>query len=302
MSQQADFRARSYAAHETGFSDYARNGSKADHGKAWLDPESINTWRFNRMYRLADPLLEACPGARWLTVGDGRYGMDAMYLMSHGANVLATDISDTLLSEAKAERLIDDFRKENAEELSFPDASFDFVLCKESYHHFPRPMKALYEMLRIAKQGVVLIEPNDPLIPHSGLTTCSRLLKTTIKKLLGRRADHHDFEEIGNYVYTLSQRELEKVVLGLGLFGVAFKGMNDYYLPGVEFEPAREESRLFRKIRSRIALYDRLCSFGISQYGLLGTVLLVSKPSDQVLTHLLADGFVFPALPRNPHA
>jgi SAM-dependent methyltransferase len=48
------------------------------------------------------------------------------------------------------------FQKENAEQLSFEDESFDFVLCKEAYHHFPRPMIALYEMIRRRCRLIVL--------------------------------------------------------------------------------------------------------------------------------------------------
>src|SRR5690606_3411078 len=110
--------------------------------KAWLRPDTVNAWRLERMYSCAIPLLEAYPDASWLTVGDGRYGLDAMYLRSRGAKALATDISGILLEEAKAQGLIDDYRVENAEHLSFASESFDFVFCKESYHHFPRPMCA----------------------------------------------------------------------------------------------------------------------------------------------------------------
>jgi hypothetical protein len=49
--------------------------------------------------------------------------------------------------------------------------------------------------------------------------------------------------------------------------------VNDYYLPGVEFEPAQESSALFRRVRNRIARYDRLCRLGINQWGLLGRTI-----------------------------
>ena len=186
MAAQSDFAKLSYQTHKSGYGDYAHDGPKADHARAWLDEGCINTWRFNRMYALADPLLASHQGARWLTVGDGRYGMDAMYLKAHGARALATDISTTLFAEAKAQGLIDDFRKENAEALSFPDASFDFVFCKESYHHIARPMHALREMLR-------------------------------------RPTHYHDFEVAGNCVYSISRREMHKVALGLRLRTVAFQ-------------------------------------------------------------------------------
>jgi len=161
-----DFSADSYERHAQVYTNYASVGAKSETAQAWLRPGTINSWRFERMYVCAKPLLEAFSGANWLTVGDGRYGMDAMYLHAHGARALATDISGTLLEEARTKGLIQEYRVENAEALSFHDRSFDFVLCKESYHHFPRPMCALHEMLRVASRAVLLIEANDQACPE----------------------------------------------------------------------------------------------------------------------------------------
>ncbi len=217
MTDAQDYIATSYQAHEHAYDAYAREGEKSAHAAAWLKSGTINYWRFERMYRLADPLLQSLPGSEWLTVGDGRYGMDAQYLNAHGARALATDISDKLLDEAKSAGLIADYRKENAESLSFDDGSFDFVLCKESYHHFPRPMKALHEMLRVCRRGVIMIEPNDQVIVDGYVPALSRMVKDGIKRMLGRSTHYHHFESGGNYVYAISRREMEKVALGMGL-------------------------------------------------------------------------------------
>lgn len=300
MSKTDDFTTTSYHAHEHSYDAYSGQGAKAGQATAWLEPGTVNSWRFERMYQLADPILRACPGANWLTVGDGRFGLDAQYLIAHGAQALPTDLAVTLLESAKAQGRIPSYRKENAESLSFADGSFDFVLCKESYHHFPRPMKALYEMLRVSRRGVLLIEPSDHELPDTVVTTLSRMFKNVSKRILGRRSDGHRFEELGNYVYGVSRREIEKVALGAGLPTVAFKGINDYYLPGVEFAPATEGNDLFRKIRARIAQYDRRCRIGLNQYGLLAVVIL-KDPVDSLLTgSLKTSGFDVVALPRSP--
>jgi len=122
MGREPGLAEPSYLARERGYDDCRSGSGRASLAAAWLDGGSVNSWRFERMYRVALPLLEAYPGAQWLTVGDGRYGLDAMYLRRHGAHALATDISDTLLAEAKQRGLIPDYRKENAEALSFADA------------------------------------------------------------------------------------------------------------------------------------------------------------------------------------
>ena len=295
-----DFSAVSYERHAQVYANYASGGARSETAQAWLRAGTINTWRFERMYACAIPLLEAFPGANWLTVGDGRFGMDAMYLQAHGARTLATDISGTLLEEARAKGLIQEYRVENAEALSFHDHSFDFVLCKESYHHFPRPMCALHEMLRVARRAVLLIEPNDQACPEGVVTTLSRLAKNLIKKTLRRPTAYHGFEEAGNYAYAISRREMEKVALGLALRTVAFKGVNDYYLRGVEFEPADPASALFRKVSGKIARYDLLCKLGINQPSLLAAIIFKESPFHGVKNALRRHGYDVVDLPENP--
>ena len=123
-----------------------------------------------------------------MTVGDGRFGKDAHVVQSKdpSARVHATDISDMLLREAAATGYIKSFSRENAESLSFGDGEFDFVLCKESYHHFPRPMIALYEMIRVAGTGVILMEPTDPYVTTGTKDLVFMALKRVVKMLLGR--------------------------------------------------------------------------------------------------------------------
>src|SRR5262249_19841688 len=118
-------------------------------------------WRHSRMYECAD-ILKIHPDASWLTIGDGRFGLDSIRLRKKGfSNVFPTDISEHLLKISKERGHIDQYGVENAERLTLADRTYDYVLCKESFHHFPRPYVALYEMLRVAVRAVFLIEPND---------------------------------------------------------------------------------------------------------------------------------------------
>ena len=104
---------------------------------------------------------------------------------------------------------------ENAESLSFEDEAFNFVLCKEAYHHFPRPMIALYEMLRVARKAVVLIEPFDRFVvsplPERAWNGAKRLAAAAKGRPVGRPA-RFQYESVGNFIYTISHRELEKVM------------------------------------------------------------------------------------------
>jgi ubiquinone/menaquinone biosynthesis C-methylase UbiE len=133
--------------------------------ESWLNESTADYWRHIRSFEIVRLVAESRVDneqVNWLTIGDGRLGLDSIRIRSLGFNeVLATDISPHLLDIAKSKGLIKDFKIENAEKLSFEDESFDYVFCKESLHHFPQPYKALYESLRCARKGLILIEPND---------------------------------------------------------------------------------------------------------------------------------------------
>lgn len=292
MSEPMDFAAASYAKHEA---------SRSPHARTWLAEDTVDAWRHRRMYAMVDPLLDAFPGGRWLTVGDGRYATDARYLRSRQAKVVASDISDALLREAVQQGLIDECSKENAEALSFADASFDFVLCKESYHHFPRPMKGLYEMLRVARRGVLLIEPLDRCALPSNVQRLTAGIKSLARTLLGKPSLVHEYEPVGNYVYTLSQREIEKVALGLNFPTVAFRGLNDCYCAGVEYERVATDSKLFRKIRRKVRLLDFCSKLGLYPSPLLVAMILKEEVPQALRDRLRGAGYEVVDLPRNPH-
>src|SRR5690606_26114528 len=99
------------------------------------------------MLESALPLLREFPRASWITIGDGNFGSDAHFLERNGAEALATSISDAPLRVARDMGFVRNIRAENAEFISSAGDAFDFALCKEAYHHFPRPAIAFYEML-----------------------------------------------------------------------------------------------------------------------------------------------------------
>lgn len=296
------------------FVEVMENPEQRQMADSWFRGDTVDAWRHRRMYAALDPLLEAYPASSWLTVGDGRFGTDAHYILERGHHAVASNITDSLLQTAQERGFIKEFRRENAEAMSLPDGAFDFVLCKESYHHFPRPMLALYEMLRVAKDGVVLIEPNDA--PSLGSMTfiVKQLIKEAMHRLGLRRrlrtADtslvtpHGDaWEEVGNYVYAISEREIEKVVLGMGYPACAFRGLNDYYEPGVEFEPATPQSALFRKVQEHIATADRHSRKGLSRYyhGMLVAVIVKHPMSPRTMELLRDAGYFVKPTPPNPY-
>ena len=234
-----------------------------------------------------------------MTVGDGRFGSNAMKLMEYGAtHVMCTDLDDYLIKYS-AEKKINKYKKENAENLSFSDSQFDFVLCKESYHHFPRPMLALTEMFRVARIGVILIEPRDYYIDRPLFTLANKILN-----FLKNRHDGHFFEEVGNYVYTVSERELEKFMLGMHKNTIAFSGINDHYLKisGDKIENLNIPMNLkFLFLKTIITFKNLLNLLNLSKTNLLRTIMFKNTVNQDLKLIIQKSGFKFKILPKNPY-
>lgn len=118
----------------------------------------------DRLFRRAEGLLPAGalrPGAAVLDVGCG-IGRDAEYLRDRGFAVTALDVERHPGEwEGPAGRGIR-FECASAEDLPYPDASFDAVWLKDALHHMLHPERALAEARRVVKAGgpVIVIEAN----------------------------------------------------------------------------------------------------------------------------------------------
>ena len=304
MNSKRNFEEVCYERNSENFNECILGGKDANFSRTWLETDTVEAWRHQRMYQTIDPILKTEPEAKWLTVGDGRYGNDAKYILDKGCEALPTDISDVLLKEAKELGYIADYRKENAEFLTFKDSEFDYVFCKESYHHFPRPMIALYEMLRVARKGVVLIKPNDKSINNYYSKFSEKFfrnLKDLLKTLIKRETTKDGYEELGNYVFSISRREIEKVALGLNYKMVAFKGINDAYVKGVENEKLSVNGPLQKQVKKSISIKNLLVKIGFTDYYLLTAIIFKQEPSKNLLHNLSINGFEIVKLPANPY-
>lgn len=261
---------------------------------------SINYWIHKRMFDLAHVLAQ--PATSWLTVGDG-YGLDANYFKERGCKATASDISATFLEATKERNLIDEFSIQNVEKMTFEDNTFDYAFCKEAYHHFSRPMMGVYEMLRVSKKAIMFVEPQDPISRLPFLMGMRNILDNFNTKFLQKIwKNRYSFETVGNYVYKISEREIEKAAMGMNLPAVAFKGINNnYYSPKIINEKANNSSSIFRKIRLKLGLHNFLCKATIMPYQVLGAIMFKEMPTLQTIENLKKDGFRFYEFPKNPY-
>jgi 2-polyprenyl-3-methyl-5-hydroxy-6-metoxy-1,4-benzoquinol methylase len=264
-----------------------------DRCKLMLNHNTINRWRLERLYKCVDPLLKMFPDSEWLTVGDFYYGSDAQYIQSKEFKVVASDVDDHFLKKGKEIGYIENYSKENVESLSYDDMQFDFVLCKETLHHLPRPYIGLYEMLRVSKVGVVLIEPYDR---FQNASSIEKLGNWVLKKIKGRM--HDLYEPSGNYKYPISKREIEKIALGLNLPCVAYKTISDYYRDNLGIEFKEKDDPVLKKVKRQIVLRDYLWKFRIFPPTFLVAIIFKTDIKSELLN---TDGYEVIELTRNPY-
>ncbi len=298
------FEETSYLSHESWFAkQYPDQEKRLNTIRKWqksIENNTIDYWLHERLFELANPLINS--GESWLTVGDG-YGFDANYFKRKGCTVMATDIGGAFLPLVKDLHLIDNFSVENVEKLTFEDNSFDYVFCKEAYHHFPRAYLGVYEMIRVAKKAIILTEPQDPLTKMPLMLAVKNILDRFDPTILQKYwKNRYSFEEVGNYVFKLSDREMEKIAMGMNLPAIAFKGINNsYWKAGLDTEIANNNSQAFRKIQSKLRRDNFLCKLGVLPYQVLSAVIFKTLPTQDTIAKLKNEGYLYYEFPKNPY-
>ncbi|GHV50934.1 hypothetical protein FACS1894168_2690 [Deltaproteobacteria bacterium] len=251
--------------------------------------QSIGYWRQLRLLSFIDPLLEAFPGARWLTLGDGRHAIEARYIAARGSHATPSDITDIVLKETREAGLIPDYRIEFFEKLSVPDAAYDFVLAKDALHHCSRPWLGLYEMLRAAGEGICFLEPYDYSWWHSVLPHRPGDVPHPENR------GWHGFEDgVGNYIFSFMDREVAKFCMGMGLPFLACKGFHDFYHAELDCRKAEEGSDALNTIKKALDAQSAR-----NDYALIAWIILKRPPLSPLRERLQRDGYTFVPLPRN---
>lgn len=277
--------------------------SKSTYLKNHLDTQklTIGKWLQQIFFKSLNPLL-VDKNHTWLTIGDA-YGFDAQYILSSGNRAIASDLSNEFLSIAQKHQIVEDFCIQNAEALDYEDNSIDYILCKESYHHFPRPYAALYEMTRVAKKGFILMEPQDPVLRMPfllGLVNVVSSFSDTLSQRLWK--NRFSYEPVGNFVYKLSERELEKFAAGLNLPMIAFKKLNpNFYFEGANETLASKRNLKFLSIYFKKQIRDFLSAIGIMPAQVLCAVVFKTVPNGNTLRDLKNAGYQIIKIPRNPY-
>ncbi|MDD9350585.1 methyltransferase domain-containing protein [Mumia sp.] len=102
---------------------------------------------------------------------------------------------------------------QNAEHLTYDDATFDVCIVHQGLHHCRSPHRGLIEMYRVARRGIVAFEPQETLLTRLGVGLG-----------VGQRYEHaavvdNDFtfggvenSGVPNFVYRWTRREAHKTL------------------------------------------------------------------------------------------
>jgi SAM-dependent methyltransferase len=102
-------------------------------------------------------------GTRVLDVACGT-GNTAIPAAQAGASVIGVDIASNLVAQARERArqagVVAEFREGDAEQLAFPDASFDVVITVFGAMFAPRPERVASELLRVCRRGGTIAMAN----------------------------------------------------------------------------------------------------------------------------------------------
>ncbi|MDR2145853.1 MAG: hypothetical protein LBE91_05280 [Tannerella sp.] len=113
------------------------------------------------------------------------------------------------------------------------------------------------------------------------------------------------WEIVGNYVFKISDREIEKIAMGMGLSCIAFKEVNTIMTDvpakwGDSFKVPFDKG-LYKKLKRKYAVWDFVCKLRIIPYNTLCAVIFKEKPQQELLNNLRDNKFRVMELPPNPY-
>lgn len=103
------------------------------------------------------------------------------------------------------------WERQDAENISLPDGSFDWVVVHAGLHHCASPHRALCEMLRVSRKGILAIESRDSLSMRAairlGLSPDFELEPVVLSE-----GAYGGYRNTGtpNYIYRWTEREVVK--------------------------------------------------------------------------------------------
>jgi len=162
--------------------------------------KTIKSAKESSLISVNDNILVVCAGHQ-----------DKRILESQGfKNVTISNLDERLDNDEFAPY---QYSYQNAEDLSYGDDAFDWVIVHAGLHHCYRPHRALLEMLRVGKKGAIVFEARDSSIMRIGKKY--NLVPTyEIEAVIGNDLKYGGVanSSIPNYIYRWKEREIESIL------------------------------------------------------------------------------------------
>jgi ubiquinone/menaquinone biosynthesis C-methylase UbiE len=102
---------------------------------------------------------------------------------------------------------------QDAEGLTYPDGSFDYCVVHAGLHHCASPHRALLEMYRVARRGVLAFEARDSLLMRAAVRANRMpLYEACAVRSHGFRYGGVRNTGVPNYIYRWTETEVEKTI------------------------------------------------------------------------------------------
>jgi SAM-dependent methyltransferase len=123
--------------------------------------------------------------------------------------------TDAVISNLEAEADMAPFAwsRQDAQDIDLDDGSFDFCVVVAGLHHCASPHRALVEMYRVARKGILVIGARDGLLTRAAvrLGAASRYELDAVAAHDGRAGGVND-TSVPNFIYRWKEDEFRKVI------------------------------------------------------------------------------------------
>lgn len=167
---------------------------------------------------------------------------------------------------------------QDAENLTFKDNTFDFSIVSLGLHHCSSPHRALLEIYRVARNGLLLLEPYDNFLTRLG-----------VRLKIGQDYEHAAVfysgcsfggvknSEIPNFIYRWTEREIRKTIYSFAPYGMhTFRFIYKMKIPWVQLK-GRKNKLSFYSVRCSLPILRAFSWLFPKQCNNFGAVVL--KPA-----------------------
>lgn len=182
-----------------------------------------NRWNFYK----ENFLSKICKDSNFLLISASQNEISILQKLGYSNfSITFHDDSEEKILNKNGFELNKNLFKSDMRNMHFENESFDYVITNATIHHVDLPHKAVTEMYRISKKGVLIIESNDSLTMRlaSKLKLASEFETDSVdkKNKSGGLMD----TGVPNYVYRWTEREINKLLKSYDPLNINFVEFN----------------------------------------------------------------------------